>query len=185
MDRVDAIAPNQPQLVLAIFADRARAETAVRALHERGFAADRISVLLRHDEVEISPEQAVALDREAESLSTTVALGSTVGGLAGLLGGLAVFSIPGIGPLLGVGVLATTIGGAALGAYAGERATHFQELGVPAERSERYSTALESGSVVLAVSAHSADEVMRAREVLALQQAEEIDVHAQPASFGS
>lgn len=175
---------NQPQLVLAIFDDRAHAETAVRALHERGFVPDNISVLLRHDDVTISPEEAVALDREAESTSTAVAFGSTVGGLAGLLGGLAAFSIPGVGLLLGAGVLATTIGGAALGAMAGERATHFKELGVPEDRSERYGTALESGSVVLAVSAHSADEVMQAREVLALHQAAEIDVHAQPANMG-
>jgi uncharacterized membrane protein len=177
-----AATANQPQLVLAVFDDRAQAEAAVRALHERGFTSERISVLFRHD-VEISAAEAVALDREAESTSTAVALGSTVGGLAGLLGGLAAFSIPGIGPLLGVGVLATTLGGAALGAVAGERATHFKELGVPDDRSERYGAALESGGVVLAISAHSADEVMQARETLATQRADEIDVHPQPSSM--
>lgn len=178
MNTSEASAPNHSQLVVAILDSRERAEAAVRALHERGFAADSISVLFRHDNPEITSEEMIAMDRDAEATSTTVAIGSTVGGLAGLLGGLALFSIPGIGPLLGVGVLATTIGGAALGAAAGERATHFKELGVPDDRSERYGTALESGSVVLAVSAGSADQVMQAREVLALHQADEIDVHA-------
>lgn len=182
MDRSDVTGPQQPQLVLAIFETRDRAEAAVLALQQRGFSADDISVLLRHDEPEISPQTMVELDREAEATSTTVAIGSTVGGLAGLLGGLALFSIPGIGPLLGAGVLATTIGGAALGAAAGERATHFKELGVPEERSQRYGSALASGNVVLAVSARNADEVMRAREVLTAQQAQEIDVHPQGVS---
>ena len=171
--------PEQPQVVLAIFDDRARAEAAVQALSERGITRDQLSVLFRHDDVNITSEEMVALDREAEATGTAVAFGGTVGGLAGLLGGLAVFSIPGIGPFLGVGVLATTIGGAALGAAAGERATHFKEFGMPDERSSRYGQALETGSVVLAVSARNAEEVMAAREALALQQADEIDVYVQ------
>jgi uncharacterized membrane protein len=161
---------------MAIFTDRDRAEAAVRALKGRGLPAERISLLVRHDDVSISAEEAVALERETEAESTAVALGSTVGGLAGLLGGLAMFSIPGIGPFLGVGVLATTIAGAALGSAAGERATHFRELGLEEERAGRYGTALQAGELVLAVTALTADEVMLSREVLALERADEIDV---------
>lgn len=168
--------PNQPQLVMAIFTEQKRAEAAVQALLQQGFSNDQLSVLLRHDDVTISPAEAVAMDREAEATGTAVAFGGTVGGLAGLLGGLAMFSIPGLGPLFGVGVLATTLGGAALGSAAGERAVHFGHIGVPDERSGRYSTALEAGEVVLAVSAADAQQVMKSREVLALQQADEIDV---------
>lgn len=178
MNRDDTMT-TEPQVVLAIFDDRGHAEAAVRELQARGIPNERLSVLARHDDTTITPEQMVELDREAEATGTAVALGGTVGGLAGLLGGLAVFSIPGIGPLLGAGVLATTIGGAALGAAAGERATHFRELGLPDDRSTRYGTALESGSVIVAVHAQGADDVMVARETLALHKADEIDV--QPA----
>ncbi len=177
MDTAD-VTPNPAaeQIVLAIFTDRPRAEAAVRGLQERGLAGDQISVLFRHDDVTVSAEEAVAIDREAESTGTAVALGGTVGGLAGLIGGLAMFSIPGVGPFFGVGVLATTIGGAALGSAAGERAAHFGQLGLPTERSGRYGAALEAGEVVLAVLPNNAQEVMASREVLALHQADEIDV---------
>lgn len=171
-----ASAADEPQTIMAIFMERSRAESAIQALRQRGIPAERISLLVRHDDVSVSPEEAVAIDRDAESAGTAVALGSTVGGLAGLLGGLAMFSIPGIGPFLGVGVLATTIGGAALGSAAGERAYHFGHLGLPAERSTRYGSALESGELILAVDVQSAAEVMASREVLAEQQADEIDV---------
>lgn len=176
MASMKTVTPDQPQLVLAICDDRTRGEAAVRALRERGFTDEQVSVLFRHDDTNISAEQMIALDRATEAEGTAVALGSTVGGLAGLIGGLAMFSIPGIGPFLGVGVLATTIGGAALGAAAGERATHFKALGLPDERQARYGAALEAGSMIIAVQARNADEVMRARETLALHQADEIDV---------
>jgi|GEM_PF-3814313 len=168
----------QPQLVLAIFAGRDRAETAVRALQERGFSSERISVLFRHDDATVSVQEMAAIDREAEATATDVALGSVVGGMAGLLGGLALFSIPGLGPFVGVGVLATTFGGAALGSAVGERAAYLNTLGLSNERTDRYGAALESGEVVVAITALNAAEVMQARELLALQEADEIDVHS-------
>lgn len=169
----------QPQLVIAIFDERARAEAAVQALQQRGFANDQLSVLVRHDDASVTSEEMVAMDREADATGTDVAVGGTVGGLAGLLGGLALFSIPGLGPFLGVGVLATTLGGAAIGSALGERTAHLTTLGVPTDRTQRYGTALETGAVVLAASANSADQVMQAREVLAMHQADEIDVYPQ------
>jgi hypothetical protein len=82
--------------------------------------------------------------------------------------------------VLGIGVLTTTFGGAALGAALGERwaQEHFEGLGVHPERASRYGAALEAGQIVVAVSARSTDEVLQAREALALHQADEIDVHA-------
>jgi uncharacterized membrane protein len=172
--------PELPQLVVAIFDDRSQAEAAVQDLQQQGVAADQISALLRHNEVSASAEEAIALDREAEETGEDVAIGGTVGGLAGLLGGLALFSVPALGPFLGVGVLATTIGGVAIGSAVGERMAHLSTLGVPHERAQRYGSALEAGQLVLSVSARNAEEVMRVREILARHQADEIDVHPQP-----
>jgi hypothetical protein len=179
MNTPESTPADRPQMVMAIFDERARAEAAVQALQQRGFANEQISILFRHNETSVTPEQLAAMDREAEATGTDVAIGSVVGGLAGLLGGLAVFSIPGLGPFLGYGVLATTFGGAAVGSAIGENMAHFSTLGVPDHRSPHYQTALQSGDVVLAVTAHNADEVMRARELLALERADEIDVYPQ------
>lgn len=167
----------EPQLVLAIFDSVGRAEAALRALQEAGFTREQLSVLTRHSDVELTAEQAVALERDAEATSTAVAVGSTLGGLAGLLGGLALFAIPGIGALAGAGVLATTFGGAALGAAAGERAAHFRSLGVPEERSARYGQALERGEVLVAVTVADHSQARRARERLGQHAPLELDVH--------
>lgn len=164
------------QVVVALFDDRRFAEQAVRDLQREGFSRDRISVLLRNSDTDVSAAEMIEIDREADEEGTGVAVGSTVGGLAGLLGGLAMFSIPGVGPLLGIGVLATTIGGAALGAAAGERFAADHDWTLPEEHAQRFRAAVETGRVVLAVETRSAEEAVRAREALAEHGAEEVQV---------
>ena len=117
------------------------------------------------------------MDREANATGADVAIGSVAGGLAGFLAGLALFSVPGLGPFLGVGVLASTLGGAALGSAAGERTAHFTSLGLSQARAEHYGSALGSGYAIVAITAPDAETVMVAREVLAQHGADEIDVH--------
>ena len=167
----------EPQIVLATFADHERAGAAVKELRTRGVAEEEISVAVRHDRTEVSADELAALDREAEAVGTDVAVGSMAGGLAGFVAGLALFSIPGLGPFLGIGVLASTLGGAALGSVVGERASHFTALGVPQERADLYHGALAAGHVVVAITTNDSETVTLAHEALARHGAEEIDVH--------
>jgi hypothetical protein len=171
----------QEQLVVALFHERGRAENALHALQQAGFTHDQLGVVVRHDDTITSPEMMEQIDEEAEATSTGVAVGSVAGGLTGLLGGLALSVIPGIGPFLGVGVLATTLGGVAAGAAAGEAigewAAGHHHFGVPPERAQQYTSAVEAGQIAVSVHAHSAGEVMRAREILGAHDADEIDVY--------
>jgi hypothetical protein len=165
------------QLVLGTFEDQSQAAAAVKELRHRGVQETNISVVVRHEGPEISAGEMVAIEREAEATGTDVAVGGVTGGLAGFMAGLAIFSIPGLGPFLGIGVLAGTLGGAALGSAVGERTAHLSQLGIPIDRAERYHHAMETGHTMMAVTADDAEEVMIAREVLAMHGAEEIDVH--------
>lgn len=174
---IDQTRPDERQLVLGTFEDQSQAGAAVHELRNRGVAQDNISVVVRHDSPEVSAAEMTALDQEAEATGTDVAVGGMAGGLAGFVAGLALFSIPGLGPFLGIGVLAGTLGGAALGSAMGERAAHLSQLGIPADRAERYHGAMEAGHVVVAVVAQDAAMVMTAREVLGFYGAEEIDAH--------
>ncbi len=179
-----AMPAGQEQLVIALFNERDQAEVAIQALQEAGFRQEQLGAVLRHNEPMLDPETEEALDEEAEASSTGVAVGSVAGGLAGFLGGLALAAIPGIGPFVGAGVVATTFGGAAVGAGLGERlaerAVGLHHFGVPHERIEQYTSALEAGQIAVSVTAHNPDEVMRAREVLGMQNADEVDVYAPP-----
>ena len=164
------------QIVIATFGDRAQAQAAVDALRAQNIPSDAISAVVRHDATEVTDAEMAEMDRESEAVGTDVAVGGTAGGVVGFLAGLALFSIPGLGPFLGAGVLATTLGGAVLGSAAGRRTAEFGALGLPDERAERYSGALESGDVVVAVTSDERTAKV-AYDVLQTSGAKDVDMH--------
>jgi hypothetical protein len=96
--------------VAGLFPDRDRAEQAIAALKAAGFTGDQIGVVRRE-----RTAQGVLLEETgtqvAEEAATTGALGGgLLGGLAGLLIGIGALVIPGIGPVVAGGVLATAFG---------------------------------------------------------------------------
>src|SRR4051812_48903997 len=97
------------ETIAATFEDRADAERAINALKDAGFSADQIGVALR---------DRTAQGELVEDTGTNVAGGATagllggglLGGLVGFLVGIGALAIPGIGPVIAGGVLATTFG---------------------------------------------------------------------------
>jgi len=88
--------------------------------------------------------------------------GATVGAATGL--GIATF-VPGVGPIIGLGMLASGLVGAALGAAAGAAiGKHAQ--GVPTEDLYFFDEAIRSGQTVVMVDAHDEVEETRARNLL-------------------
>src|SRR5215208_1353216 len=59
------------------------------------------------------------VDDRAEGAAAGAGIGATVGGLAGLLAGLGIMAIPGLGPVVAAGWLASTAAVAAAGGAAG------------------------------------------------------------------
>src|ERR1700750_842691 len=94
--------------VVGIFDQRSEAERAVRDLMDNGFRRDDISLIAGH----ASGEPVEATTTSSEGMSSTAAgagTGAVVGGLGGLLVGLGVLAIPGFGPVLAAGPIATTL----------------------------------------------------------------------------
>jgi hypothetical protein len=84
-----------------------------------------------------------------------------LGGVGGLLVGLGVLAIPGIGPVLAAGPLATTLLGAGVGAAAGGLIGSLIDLGIPEEEAKYYAEGLRRGGAVVTV--HTSDEMMISR----------------------
>lgn len=107
-------------------------------LEAEGVPVDRISLVGR---------QRTGDDHAAQG----AAIGGLAGGAAGLLAGLGMVTIPGLGPVVAIGWLASTIVGAgtaaaaggALGAVAGAQAETVQQ--------PRYAEAVRRGEAVVAV----------------------------------
>jgi hypothetical protein len=169
------------------------AETAVRELRDTGFPMDRVSVVGRDTEraAEIAGTDAgtrledkgkqVAHDTQAdEGAKKGAVAGGTLGGLTGLLVGLGALAIPGIGPVMLGGALATalatTISGGAIGAAAGGLVGGLVGLGIPEDRAKVYNDRVSRGDYLVIVDG-SEDEVRRAEAILSHRGIQEWGVY--------
>ncbi|HEY2156961.1 MAG TPA: general stress protein [Isosphaeraceae bacterium] len=149
--------------VVGLFDSRDAADRAIEALKAAGFRAEDLSVVAR----ETSLTADVASDVKAEDGALeAVAGGSLLGGVAGLLAGLGAMAIPGMGLILAAGPIATTLAGAAVGAAAGGMIEAMIAQGIPPERADFYTEALERGAILVTVRT-TEDRADAARRILA------------------
>jgi hypothetical protein len=91
------------------------------------------------------------VDDRAEGAATGAGIGATVGGVAGLLAGLGMMAIPGIGPVVAAGWLASTAAVAAAGGLAGGILGALTEAGVSEEDAHVYAEGVRRGGSLLTV----------------------------------
>ena len=90
---------------------------------------------------------------EVSGAATGAGIGAAVGGAGGLLAGLGIMAIPGIGPVVAAGWLATTLVGAVAGAATGGLIGALVDAGVSKEDAEVYSEAIRRGGTLVTVQA--------------------------------
>ena len=91
------------------------------------------------------------------AIAEGVGIGSAVGGIGGLLAGLGAFGIPGIGPVVGAGWLATTVLGAAAGGVAGGLIGALTEAGVEERHAHVYAEHLRRGGALVTARVEDAE----------------------------
>lgn len=164
------------ETIAGIFVAREEAVEAAQQLQNLGFKSENLILL--------SPgagtEQVAAVPTEdAEQPGTGKALGSVVGGAAGLSAGAVIGSLllPGIGPVLAVtfGAAAAGVGGAIFGGIAGRAFEEILTRGVPKDEIFFYEDALRKGHTVLIGLSDKRDNIEAAREALRRSGAETID----------
>jgi hypothetical protein len=135
--------------VVGMFTNRPDAEAAIRELKAAGFGGDRIGVALQEQEEQ--PDLLETTGREAAAGAAKGAVsGSLVGGLIGLLGSL---FVPGVGPIVVGGILASTLTGAGIGAATGGIIGALVALGVPEADARHFDEGLRSGRTLVTVDA--------------------------------
>ena len=151
--------------IVSLYDELSNARNAVEDLVKAGFARDAISLVARdmdgqyatyfekqeNQEGDIPPR-----DEEEGAIA-----GGIIGGLAGILLGLGMMAIPGIGPVIAAGPLATILLGAGTGTLAGSLVGAIVEWDVPEEEAEYYAERVQQGSTLVFVktSDDQADQV--------------------------
>lgn len=122
------------------------AQQAVRELEAYGIASSDISLLANKSVSEQYPDV-----EDASGAATGAGLGAVVGGTAGLLAGVGLLAIPGIGPVVAAGWLASTALGAVAGGATGGIVGGLATAGVPEDHAHVYAEAVRRGGTLLSV----------------------------------
>lgn len=147
--------------VTAVFDNERQAEQAITALRSVQVPDAHLSVITRRvDDVEV-PEH-----KHGDSAPARVAKGAAAGAGIGALFGLAAIAIPGIGPFITAGALASTLGatggaaaaGAIVGGTSGAIAGALARAGYSRDEATYYGSAIERGAVLVAVDTEDVSE---------------------------
>lgn len=116
------------------------------------------------------------VDDRAEGAGTGAGIGAGLGGAAGLLAGLGLLAIPGLGPVVAAGWLASTAVGAAAGAATGGIVGALTEAGVSKEDASRYAEGVRRGGTL--VTARVADQDRARLDALLNERAVNLQDHS-------
>lgn len=138
-------------IVIGVFEDRAQAELAVDELERANFKDQDIGFVIRGSEAVrggmITDAQGT---KDRKGALTGMAVGGMVGGLIGAASALV---IPGVGPILAGGILASAFGGAIAGVATGGILGAMLGLGVSEDEARFYETEFNAGRAIVAVRA--------------------------------
>ena len=156
---------------IGVFAHRRDAEAAIRDLRDSGFDMDQISLVGKDVQSGATPGSNVVTtgNKADEGAKAGAATGGALGGLTGLLVGLGALAIPGVGPVIAGGALATalatTAAGGAIGAAAGGLTGALVGLGIPEDRARFYNDRFNRGDYLVMVDGMD-DEIHTAQAIL-------------------
>ena len=114
------------QTITKVYDHYEQAQKAVRDLESVGIRSSEISLVANKS---VSEQHTNVAD--ASEAGTGAGIGAVVGGTAGLLTGLGLLAIPGLGPVVAAGWLATTAVGAVAGGATGGILGALVSAGVP------------------------------------------------------
>lgn len=151
------------QTIVGLFDDLGAAHAAVQALRDLGLPSSDVS-LVAHDATGAYSQSLTASAAPAtDATAAGAGMGAVLGGLAGMVVGLGALVLPGIGPVLAAGPLATVLAGilgAGVGAVGGGMAGGLIgaliDLGVPEDQAQYYAEGLRRGGAL--VTARVADQ---------------------------
>ncbi|MBA3318486.1 MAG: YsnF/AvaK domain-containing protein [Gemmatimonadales bacterium] len=151
---------NDSGTVVGLFQDQPSAEAAIQRLTAAGFSEQQIGVAIRDRKQQEELTESTGT-QAAEDATKGAVGGGVVGGVIGLLAGVGALAIPGIGPIIAGGALASTLAGAGIGAAAGGLLGALVGMGLPEEDARHFEQGFQQGGILVTVQAGERAEVAR------------------------
>jgi len=137
-----------------LYDNYADAQRAVTRLEAAGVPHSDLSIVANNSDNWYGADKKVDRDRDgtddrAEGAATGAGIGAGLGGAAGLLAGLGLLAIPGLGPVVAAGWLASTALGATAGAATGGMVGALTQAGVSGEEAPLYAEGVRRGGTLV------------------------------------
>lgn len=161
------------EVVVGVFKNMADAGEALRELHEAGWRDEHVSLITLSNEDDL---HSVGPIRQGDRMEKTALTGSAAGATIGLLAGSSLLLIPGLGPVMFAGAMASGITGGLVGGLIGA----MSGWGIKQDHARAYEKELQSGHALVAVSGDPS-VLADAREILRSTKASRVELHAETA----
>jgi hypothetical protein len=164
-------------IAIARFADHSGAEMAVKTLAQGGFDMKQLSIVGRGYHTD---ESIVGFYNAGERIHFWGKYGAFWGGLWGLFSGGILLTIPAMGPMVALGVVANVIvsivEGAILGAGGSALVAALYSIGIPKDSILEYEQTLKANGFLVFVHG-SASDIARAKSILVPLKPVHLNVH--------
>jgi len=134
------------KILTRVYDTYAEAREVVADLEANGIGAADINLIANR----YVCEETVRID-QASAAGPGASAGAALGATAGLMAGLGVIAIPGLGPVVAAGALASTAAVAAAGAVTGGLVGALVKAGVPGREAEVHCDAVRRGGTMVSV----------------------------------
>src|SRR5438105_8953395 len=164
-----------------LYKDHDTGARVVAELERSGIPHSDISIIANNDSGWFDRNRSSRIDRDAEGVddrtegaATGAGIGAAVGGLTGLLAGLGIMAIPGIGPVVAAGWLASTAAIAVAGGATGGLIGALTQSGTGEDEARTYAEGVRRGGTLVTV---RVDESRRAAVESIMQRFNPIDAN--------
>ena len=164
--------------VTHVYDEASTAREVVSALEDAGFSSSEISIVTQKGDGITT----TTADDVSDGASTGATIGLVAGTGAGLLASLGMIAIPGIGPLVAAGVLATTLATAAAGTVTGGLLGALVDYGVSPDHAEVYAENVRLGGTLVSVKADG-ERLAEAEGIM--QEYDPVDIGARGETYRS
>jgi hypothetical protein len=159
--------------VIGVFDSLGDARSAVNDLEQSHWGSEHISLITRGHESELD---VLGSMRQGDRMEKTAAIGSAAGAAIGFLAGSSLFIIPGVGPVLFAGAMASGITGGLVGGLVGA----MSGWGVKESHVQQYQQALRDGKTLVVLTGDPAG-LADGESILQDSDAESVVLHAESA----
>jgi hypothetical protein len=184
------MALGQHKRAVGVFSNYRDTELALMELQSAGFPMNKVSVVgenLDRGEIAGAGTSKSTDEKVGGGAKAGATAGVVTGGLIGLLGSIGALAIPGVGPIMAGGALATLLAdtavGGAIGAAAGGLVGGLVGLGVPENKAQAYNDRISRGEYLVFVEGTDA-EIATAEGIFSVRGIQDWGIYDVPADTG-